>query len=314
MAKRRNVERMAAHRKAKAEQNQPLRPPPDAREETPPALVEEVVQTVVAETEPVARRIAEIGRRQYDAIKQIGLLTARVKNKKGKAAEASLKAESEAIKVAVERARANAKEDKAKATDRLRLAAEERTGASEEALKLAKRQLQVAGRIAEIGRRQYDAIKQIGLLTAEMKNEKGKAAEASLKAESEAIKVAVERARANAKEDKAKATDRLRLAAEERTGASEEALKLANETIGKLEADLEESRRAMANAESKISKSFQAGKDAALADYAEEVPKFENREFKQGWFKALAAANVVSEQPILYEQVDVEPLASNPED
>ncbi|XP_028052501.1 uncharacterized protein F44E2.3-like [Camellia sinensis] len=171
-----------------------------------------------------------------------------------------------------------------------------------------------SGRIAEIGRHQHDAIEHIGFLTVEAENEKDKAAEASLKAESEAMKAAEERARASAEADKAKTANQLRLAAEQKANASKEVLKLANETIAKLEANLEESKRAMANAESEISKSFQVGKNAALENYVKEMPKFENRGFKHGWFKALAAANVVSEQPILYEQVDIEPLESNPED
>ena len=128
-----------------------------------------------------------------------------------------------------------------------------------------------------------------------MENEKGKATEASFRAESEALKVAAEGARADAEADKAKTADQLRLATEERANASEEALKLANETIAKLEADLDESKRAMANGESKISKSFQVGKNVALENYIKEGPKFENKGFKHGWLKALVAANVVSE-------------------
>ncbi|GMQ03560.1 hypothetical protein CsSME_00049317 [Camellia sinensis var. sinensis] len=170
------------------------------------------------------------------------------------------------------------------------------------------------GRIAEIGCRQYDAIEQIDFLTAEVENKKGKATKASLSADSEAMKAAEERARADAETDKAKTADQLRLAAEERANASEEALKLANEMIAKLEADLKESKRAMANTKYEISKSFQVGKDAAFENCVEEVPKFENRGFKHGWLQALAAANMVSEQPISYEHVDVEPLESDPED
>ncbi|XP_028067320.1 uncharacterized protein LOC114270121 [Camellia sinensis] len=153
------------------------------------------------------------------------------------------------------------------------------------------------GRIAEIGRRQYDAIEQIDFLTAELEIERVKAAEASLRAKSEAMKAAAaEKARANAEENKAKTADELRVATEGRANASEEVLKSADETIAKLEADSEESKTAMANAESEISKAFQKGKDATLADYVEAVPKFENRGFKHGWLKALAATNVVLDQ------------------
>lgn len=126
--------------------------------------------------------------------------------------------------------------------------------------------------------------------------------------------MAADRARADAKANKAKTVDELKVAAEERAKTNEEAFRLANEMIAKLEADLEESKLAKANVESALSESFKAGKDAALADYVEEVSKFENRRFKHGWLKALAAANMVSKQPIPYEQVDVEPLESDPED
>ena len=53
MAKQRNAERMAARRRAEAERNQPPRPSPDAREETPPIPVEEVAQNEMAEMETV---------------------------------------------------------------------------------------------------------------------------------------------------------------------------------------------------------------------------------------------------------------------
>ncbi|XP_028086003.1 uncharacterized protein LOC114286980 [Camellia sinensis] len=170
-----------------------------------------------------------------------------------------------------------------------------------------------AGRIVEIGRRQHDAIKQIDFLTTKLEKKKGRAAEASFRAESEAAKVAEERARADAGANEARIAVTLKMATEEKTKANEETLRLANEMIAKLEADLEESRRAKANAESWLSESFQASKNVALVDYVEEVLKFENRGFKHGWLKALAAANVTSEQSIPYEQVDIKPLESDPE-
>lgn len=170
------------------------------------------------------------------------------------------------------------------------------------------------GKITEIGRRHYDVIEQIGLLKSELKTEKGKAEEASLRVESEVGKAAEEQARAKAEEEKAKCSDQLRQAAEERANASEDALKLAKEVIVKLEVDLVESKKAKEIADSEISKAFQAGENAALEKYVEEVPKFENRDFKHGWLKALAIANVTLEQPIPYEQLEVEPLESNPED
>ena len=59
-------------------------------------------------------------------------------------------------------------------------------------------------------------------------------------------------------------------------------LKLAQEVIAKLEFDLEESKKAKEVADSEISKAFQVGKVAAVEDYAEEVPMFDNRGFKHG--------------------------------
>ena len=84
--------------------------------------------------------------------------------------------------------------------------------------------------------------------------------------------------------------------------------------FAKLEANSEASKKAKEIADSEISKAFQAGKDTALENYVEEVPKFENQGFKHGWLKALTAANVTLAQPIPYKQVDVESLESNPED
>ena len=103
-----------------------------------------------------------------------------------------------------------------------------------------------------------------------------------------------QKARAGAAADEAKNFDQLRLVAEGRTNASEEALKLANERISKLEADLEDLKKAKEEVESKTSKAFQVGKDAALESYVEEVPKFEKRGFKHNWLKPLVAANVIS--------------------
>lgn len=77
---------------------------------------------------------------------------------------------------------------------------------------------------------------------------------------------------------------------------------------------MEESKKVKKIADSETSKAFQAGKDAALESYVEEVLKFENRGFKHGWVKALTAANVTLAQPIPYEKVDVELLASDPKD
>ncbi|GMP74463.1 hypothetical protein CsSME_00031873 [Camellia sinensis var. sinensis] len=124
----------------------------------------------------------------------------------------------------------------------------------------------------------------------------------------------MEGVRAEAEMERARNADQLRSAAEKRADASEDALKLAQEAISKLEAELEEIKKAKETADSEDSKAFEVGKSAAFTDYVDEVPKFENRGFKHGWLKALAAADVTLAMPIPYEQVDVEPLESDSED
>ncbi|GMP79111.1 hypothetical protein CsSME_00034780 [Camellia sinensis var. sinensis] len=312
--RRKNTKGMASCRRAEVERNEPPPSSPDARAETPPAPVKDLVQTDVAEKEPVVdqqkgqvtEHMEEKRPAEHEADYSQGpvdkrpcmeesdlvvpfIIQPRIKNMPVASYESAIRDPAVALSLAssislpIHRATFRTEADLLAIT----LAAESAILAAE--------------RIAEIGRRQHDAIKQIGFLTAEVKNEKGKVAKASLRAESKAMKTTAERAKTDAEADKAKTTDELRLATMERANANEEALKLANATIAKLEADLEESKRAMKNAESEISKSFQAGKNAALENYVEEVPKFENKGFKHGWLKALAAANVVSEQLIPYE-------------
>ncbi|GMP27610.1 hypothetical protein CsSME_00003515 [Camellia sinensis var. sinensis] len=121
-------------------------------------------------------------------------------------------------------------------------------------------------------------------------------------------------ARAKAEAERARSSDQLRLATEERANASKDSLKLAKEVIAKLEAKLEESKKAKEIADSEASKAFEVGKGVALENYVEEVPKFENRGFKHGWLKALAVADVTLAMSIPYEQVDVKPLESDSED
>ncbi|KAF5933772.1 hypothetical protein HYC85_029943 [Camellia sinensis] len=72
-------------------------------------------------------------------------------------------------------------------------------------------------------------------------------------------------------------------------------------------------KAAKESADSESSKVFEAGKNAGLVEYVDQVPKFENRGFKHGWHKALAAANASLIMLIPYEQVDVEPLESDPD-
>ena len=107
-----------------------------------------------------------------------------------------------------------------------------------------------------------------------------------------------ERTRADSEAESARNSNQLRLAAEDKAKASEDELQLAKEVITKLEADLEESKKEKEKADSEVSKAFQAGQEAALESYADEVPKYENWGFKHGWLKALAAANVTLAQPI----------------
>ncbi|XP_028074771.1 uncharacterized protein LOC114277128 [Camellia sinensis] len=286
LARRKNAMRMAACRRAEAERVQPPPPPPDAREETPPPAPVEQAETEVAEMEPVVDQLegqvmehkGEKHPAKYEAdyseepidkrplMEESDLVVSftiqpKIKNM-SVAFDASIIRDpgvalslASFISLPVDRVAFRAE------ADLLAIAL-----ATQSAILVRGEE---AGRIAEIGRRQHDAIEQIDFLIAELENEKGKVAEASLRADFEAIKAVAERAGADFEADKAKTVDELRVATEGRANANEETLKLANETIAKLEADLEESKRAMANVESKISKSFLAGKDAALADYVE---------------------------------------------
>ena len=167
--------------------------------------------------------------------------------------------------------------------------------------------MQTVGRIVELGRRQRDAIERIGRLKFEAESERSKA-------EFEAMRAAMESARAEAENERARTTDQLRSEAEDRANTSQELLKLAQEALSKAEAELEELKAAKEKAESVASTALEAGKSAALKEYVDEVPKLENRGFKHGWLKALAAAGVTLALPIPYEQVDVEPLESDAED
>ncbi|GMP59794.1 hypothetical protein CsSME_00022930 [Camellia sinensis var. sinensis] len=133
------------------------------------------------------------------------------------------------------------------------------------------------------------------------------------RAEFEAMRAAMESARAEVEKERAKIADQLKSDAEERANASEESLKLAKEVLAKLEAEFGELKQAKEKADSESSATFEAGKSSAFKDYVEEVPKFENRGFKHGWLTALAAAGVTLATQIPYEQVDVEPLESDPE-
>ncbi|CAL5417066.1 unnamed protein product [Camellia sinensis] len=80
----------------------------------------------------------------------------------------------------------------------------------------------------------------------------------------------MESARAEVENERAQTANRLRSDAEERANTSEESLKLAKEALAKVEAELEELRKAKEKANSKASAAFEAGKSPALKDYVEE--------------------------------------------
>ena len=124
----------------------------------------------------------------------------------------------------------------------------------------------------------------------------------------------MESALAKAEKERVRTAAQLRSEDETRANASEESLKLAQEVLSKAEAELEELKAAKEKAESVASTALEAGKSAALKEYVDEVPKFENRGFKHGWRKALASAGGTLALLIPYEQGDVEPLESDPED
>ncbi|GMP68673.1 hypothetical protein CsSME_00028215 [Camellia sinensis var. sinensis] len=128
------------------------------------------------------------------------------------------------------------------------------------------------------------------------------------------MRATMETARAKAKVERALAADQHRSDAEDRANASKESLRLAEEALNKMETELVELKAAKEKAESEASAAFEAGKGAAFKEYVDEVPKFENQGFKHGWLKAPDAAKVTLALPIHYEQVDVEPLESDPED
>ncbi|XP_028100560.1 uncharacterized protein LOC114299932 [Camellia sinensis] len=120
------------------------------------------------------------------------------------------------------------------------------------------------GRIAEISRRQHDFIERIGRLQSEVDGQRSRA-------EFEVARAKMEAVRAEAEMERARNANQLRLAAEQKANVSEAALKLAQEAIAKLEADLAESKKAKEVADSEASKAYEAGQGAALANYVEEL-------------------------------------------
>ncbi|CAL5435844.1 unnamed protein product [Camellia sinensis] len=301
MARRKNAKKMAARRRAEAARSEPPPPTPIEAESSPPALVEETKQIVMAEMEQivieqsndlVAKQRGEKRPAKHEVDFSENLIHKRIKNFPVASDALALKDAAVALSVS------------SSIFDRATFRAESDVVSIALAAQSA---ILAASKIADIGPRHYDVIEQIGLLKAEVESEKGKAKKAL-------AELAKERARASVEEEKAKCFDQLRLAAEERVNASDDALKLAKEVNAKLEADLEELNKAKEIADSKISKAFEAGENTALEKHMDGIPKFENQGFKHGCLKALVAANVILEQPIPYELLEVEPLESDPEE
>ncbi|GMP68386.1 hypothetical protein CsSME_00028016 [Camellia sinensis var. sinensis] len=167
--------------------------------------------------------------------------------------------------------------------------------------------LLAVGRIADLGRHLHDALGRIDRLQTEADGQKSRV-------EFEVIRAVMESARAEAEEERAHSAEQLRADAESRANTSEESLKLAKEVLAEVEVQLEQLKAAKEKGDSEASAVFEVGNSTAFIEYVHEVPKFENRGFKHGWFKAFAAAGVTLALPIPYEQVDVEPLESDPED
>ncbi|XP_028119848.1 uncharacterized protein LOC114317313 [Camellia sinensis] len=124
--------------------------------------------------------------------------------------------------------------------------------------------LLTVGRIEEMGRRHHDAIEQLGRLQTEVEDQRSRA-------EFEALRAKMEGVQAEAEMERARNTEELRLATERRADASEGALKLAQEAVSKLEAELEEVKKAKKAADSNTSKALEAEKSAALAEYVDEA-------------------------------------------
>lgn len=120
--------------------------------------------------------------------------------------------------------------------------------------------------------------------------------------------------KAVATKEKAQHVDLLRRAAEERANLIDGSLKSAQKEISKLKAELEVERMVKELTAVDAAKAFAAGELKAKELYTDKAMKFENRGFKHGWFKALAAANVTLDQLIPYEQLEAEPLESDPEE
>ncbi|XP_028111279.1 plectin-like [Camellia sinensis] len=263
-------------------------------------------------------RIAKLGCHQHDAVERIGRLKSEAEGERSRA-------EFEAMRAAMESAQAEDEKERAQTADRLRSDTEERANASEELLKLANEALakveaeleelrkakekadseastafedgksaalenyveETVGRIAKLGCHQHDAVERIGRLKSEAEGERSRA-------EFEAMRAAMESAQAEDEKERAQTADRLRSDTEERANASEELLKLANEALAKVEAELEELRKAKEKADSEASTAFEAGKSAALENYVEEV--FFSREEARSLVESDIAMNCSGER------------------
>ncbi|XP_028064078.1 uncharacterized protein LOC114267254 [Camellia sinensis] len=150
--------------------------------------------------------------------------------------------------------------------------------------------LLTVGRIAELGRRQHNAVERIGRLQSEVEGQRSRA-------EFEAMRATMESARAEIEKERARTVDQLRSDAEERANASEESLKLAKEALAKLEAELGELKQAKKKANSKASAAFEAGKSSALNDYVEEAER-ELRKIKSIEPQSASHPNLIVEERV----------------
>ncbi|XP_028110673.1 zinc finger MYM-type protein 1-like [Camellia sinensis] len=119
--------------------------------------------------------------------------------------------------------------------------------------------LLAVGRIVDMGRCYHDAVELIGHLQAKVEGQRSKAQS--------------EGARAEVETKRARNVEELRSVAKKRADASDDALKLAQEAISKLEAGLEEMKAAKETADLKASSAFDVGKKSAFDEYMDEVPK-----------------------------------------
>ncbi|XP_028106827.1 uncharacterized protein LOC114305890 [Camellia sinensis] len=145
-------------------------------------------------------------------------------------------------------------------------------------------------RITELGRRQHDAIERIGCLKWEVEGERSRA-------EFEAVRATIESTRAEAEKERARIANQLRSDAEERANSSEKSLKLAKEALARVEAELEELKKAKEKIDSEASAAFEGSKtvaeyDRAFTELARYAPHMVDNEYRKAHKAILAEANL----------------------